>query len=81
MCQFESKERCRRGAMLQFVIRKCANPCVFTINRVRGVAKASGVRRCARSGLGAASARTPSNSGHSFALKFGVRSYIGGSKA
>ena len=51
-------------------VRKCANPCVFTVNRVRGGAKASGVRRCVRSGLGAVSARGPSNSGHSFSLKF-----------
>ena len=33
------------------------------------MAKASGVRRCVRSGFGAVSARTPSNSGHSFSLK------------
>ena len=45
------------------------------------MAKASGVRRCVRSGSGAVSARTPSNSEHNFALKFCVRSYIGGSKA
>ena len=37
---------------------------------MRGGAKASGVRRCVRSGLGAVSARGPSNSGHSFSLKF-----------
>ena len=61
-------------------VRKCANPCVFTVNRsARGGAKASGVRRCVRSGLGAVSARGPSNSGHSFSLKFGVCSFIGGS--
>ena len=33
------------------------------------MAKASGVRRCVRSGCGAVSARDPSNSGHSFSLK------------
>ena len=34
------------------------------------MAKASGVRRCVRSGAGAGLERPPSNSGHSFALKF-----------
>ena len=33
------------------------------------MAKASGVRRCVQSGAGAFAARTPSNSGHGFALK------------
>ena len=36
---------------------------------MRGGAKANGVRRCVRSGFGTVSARTPSNSGHSFSLK------------
>ena len=36
---------------------------------VRGVARASGVRRCVRSGCGAVAARGPSNSGHGFSLK------------
>ena len=34
------------------------------------MAKASGVRRCVRRMCGAGAARGPSNSGHSFALKF-----------
>ena len=37
---------------------------------MHGVAKASGVRRCVRRGLGAGAGRDPSNSGHSFSLKF-----------
>ena len=37
---------------------------------VHGVAKTSGVRRCVRGGCGAVAARTPSNCGHSFSLKF-----------
>ena len=35
------------------------------------MARASGVRRCVRSGAGAVSARGPSNSGHSFSLILG----------
>ena len=34
------------------------------------MAKASGVRRCVRSGSGAGAARDSSNSGHSFSLQF-----------
>ena len=34
------------------------------------MAKASGVRRCVRSGCGAGLERAPSNSGHSFSFKF-----------
>ena len=34
------------------------------------MAKASGVRRCVRSGAGTVSARPPSNSGYSFSVKF-----------
>ena len=34
------------------------------------MAKVSGMRRCVRSGAGACAASSPSNSGHSFALKF-----------
>ena len=34
------------------------------------MAKASGVRRCVRSGSGAGAARDPSNSGRSFSLQF-----------
>ena len=34
------------------------------------MAKASGVRRCVRSGCGAGLGRAPSNSGHSFSFKF-----------
>ena len=37
---------------------------------MHGVAKASGVRRCARCGLGAVAARDPFNSRHSFSWKF-----------
>ena len=37
---------------------------------MHGRAKASGVRRGVRSGCGAVAARGPSNSGHSFSLKF-----------
>ena len=34
------------------------------------MAKASGVRRCVRSGFRAGAAHTPSNSGHNFSMKF-----------
>ena len=37
---------------------------------VHGVAKASGVRRCVRSGCGAVAARPPCNRGQSFSLNF-----------
>ena len=37
--------------------RKCANPCVFTVNlSAFGVATGSGVRRCVRRGRGAGAA-------------------------
>ena len=55
MCKFESKE-------------VCESLCFQSIG-VRGVARASGVRRCGRSGCGGVAARGPSNSGHSFSLK------------
>ena len=71
MCKFESKERGRRGTMCKFESKEvCESLCFHTKIGVRGVAKASGVRRCVRGGARAVSARTPSNSGHSFALKF-----------
>ena len=55
------------GQCASLKVRKCANTCVFTVH---GVAKASGVRRCVWSGAGTVSARPPSNSGHSFSIKF-----------
>ena len=45
------------------------------------MAKASGVGRCVGHGFGAGAARDPSNSGHSFSLKFLCAYSIGGSKA
>ena len=38
-------------------VRKCANPCVFTVICLHGVAKASVVRRGVRGGCGAGAAR------------------------
>ena len=74
MCKFESKERGRRGTMWQFESKEvCESLCFHSKSECAGWRKLvvySGVRRCVRSGAGAGLERPPSNSGHSFALKF-----------
>ena len=60
MCQFESKEEA------------CESLCFHSKSDLHGVAKASGVRRCAARFRGAwgGGARDSSNSGRSVSLKF-----------
>ena len=47
------------GQCASLKVRKCANPPFLESIGVRGVARASGVRRCVRSGCGAVAARGP----------------------
>ena len=67
MCKVESKERGRRGTMWQFESKEvCESLCFHSKSECAGVRKLvvwDGV-------CGAVSARGPSNSGHSFSLKF-----------
>ena len=64
--------RGRRGTMCKFESKEvCESLCFHSKSECTGLRKlAHGVRRCVRRGLGAASARDPSNSGHSFPSKF-----------
>ena len=84
MCKFESKERGRRGTMCQFESKGvCESLRFHSTSECTGGAKASGVRRCGRSGCGTVSARVWNVArvigGIAFLSNFGVCSYIGGS--